>query len=95
MQDISTLSSSFIGAAVPFLVQFVRSKWLPWKGKAAIWLSLLISAGCVGAAYWQVDATPTLTEGLANLGLAFTLSQVVFHHMEDQLKGGDSPEEGP
>jgi hypothetical protein len=84
--SINTLSNSFIGFLVPFIVQFIRHHWIPWSGKAAMWLSFTISTACVMVAYVETAGTPTVEGALGNIGLAFTLSQVVFTHVEDALK---------
>lgn len=85
-EQISSLSTSLIGALVPIVVQFIRNKWLPCSGKAAHWLSLGIAFICVLIAYFSIDTTPTYGEIAGNMGVAFTLSQVVYRQLQDRIK---------
>lgn len=91
MVDINALSNSLAGLVSPFIVQLVNNKFLKWSDKAAHWLSLVIAAGCVVGAF-LVSHTPFTVEAFsANLGVAFTLSQVIYHNlMGDSGKKDDS-----
>lgn len=93
-EQISSLSTSLIGAVVPIIVQFIRNKWLPCSGKAAHWLSLAVAFVCVLISYFCVDNTPTFSEIAGNMGLAVTISQVVYRQLQDKIKPCSEDPEG-
>lgn len=97
MADISTLSNSFVGMVCPFLTQVIRDRWVQVDGQAAHWLSLVVAAGCVLAATWinHGPFDPTILAG--DVGLAFTLSQVVYNTVlkdMDNARSVTQPVEG-
>lgn len=81
MTDLSTLSNSLVGLVSPFLTQVIRDRWIKVNDQAAHWLSLVVAAGCVFAAAWINHGPWDFTTLGADIGLAFTLSQVVYHNL--------------
>lgn len=86
LTGLQDLASSLVGAIVPVAVQFIRAYWLKVSGKAALWLSIVISFLAVCLSYYLVDNSPTMKEFLSNVGVAFLLSQVAYRQMGEALK---------
>lgn len=92
MSDLMTVANSIAGVVSPILTQLVRSHLFKWDDKAAHWLSLVVAAICVGAAMWSTHTPFVWSEFGADVGIAFTISQVVYHNfMHD---GGNPPVDG-
>jgi hypothetical protein len=86
LTGLQDYASALIGTVVPVAVQFIRAYWMKVSGKAALWLSIIISFLSVGLGYLFVDATPTIKELLSNVGLGFLLSQAAYRQLEEKLK---------
>jgi hypothetical protein len=84
----SDFSTVLVGVLAPVVTQLVRKHVLRWDDKAAHFLSLLIAAGAVSAAYFYEGGKHSLNSWLGNFGAAFTFSQVVYHQLLERFEGG-------
>lgn len=84
--NIYEYASSLVGVIVPVLVQLARGGLFQCSGKAAFYLSLVVSVICVSISYLSIDTTPTIKEFIPNAGIAFTLSQIVYKQLTDKIK---------
>jgi hypothetical protein len=80
--------SGLAGVVVPFVAQLVRNHVLKLDGRMALLLSVGISLTVTAIGYVQLDATPTLGEFLANAGLCFATSQLVYNSLEKETVSG-------
>jgi hypothetical protein len=94
--DITTLSTSIVGAVSPFLTQVIRDKWVKVDGAKAHWLSLVVAGLCVAAAhvsvYLSTHKVPDPSQLLTSTTLAFTLSQVVYRNFSVKKKPDENGE---
>jgi uncharacterized membrane protein YeaQ/YmgE (transglycosylase-associated protein family) len=94
--DITTLSTSIVGAVSPFLTQVIREKWIKVNGNKAQWLSLVVAGACVVAAHVSVflstHKAPDPTQVLTSGALAFSLSQVVYRNFGLKKKPDENGE---
>lgn len=91
--DPTAFASSLVGVVVPVVVQLVRRHILPWDDRAAHWLALAIAAAAVTAGYFSQAGVHTWNGWLGNFGLAYTLSQAVYHQVGDYFKN-TPPDDG-
>lgn len=80
--------SGLAGVVVPFVAQLIRNHVLKVDGRMALLLSVGIALGITAVGYAQLDPTPTLGEYLANAGLCFATSQVVYNTLEKEAISG-------
>ena len=87
--DILTLSSSMVGFVVPWIVSLIRLHLLPWSDKSAIWIALVVSMCTVSVAYFTTVHPPTLLGFFSNIGISFSISQMVYQHIKEGLDDKD------
>lgn len=92
MFEPTPLQISVLGVVIPWVVQFIRNKWLPWNNKAAMWLSALVAALICSGVYFFTDKTPTYQEFLHALAGMFALSQLVYRQLSEKLKKSEDTE---
>ena len=85
MTSVSEISTSLVGTISPFITHIIRRNWLCVHDTAAHWLSLSVSTVCVGIAYMVVNQKWDTVGFLGNVGLAFTLSQVVYMNVSRKI----------
>lgn len=93
MTDLQTMSNSLVGVISPIITQLIRTHFIKCNDKAAHWLSLAVAIACVAAAFWMTGTAFTWQDFGSDAGLAFTLSQVMYHNFlhDPASVGGDAP----
>lgn len=84
--DASQVATALAGAAVPFLVQLVRNHVIKsLSPKGTLVLSVLVALACTTLAYLQTTAHPTFQDLVAHVGVAFTISQLVYRQFQEGI----------